>query len=173
MFNLFRNKLYLKCDHLSIIIIYWTNLGSTPTCVPLCTATPSQQVALKSGSLPGHSLRMPLLPLKLTNCAMPWPAQNNPGCSIGLLTDSLNTVTLYTTAYNWQLLTSTHSAHWSACTFSGTWSTLWIQTWSESRMPLPPLSTSPTTWLVSLWHGTLSGLDGHTFSLSEYKTVLF
>lgn len=91
--------LYSKCDHLPIMIIYRTNLGSTPTCVPLCTATPSQQVALKSGTLPGHNFRTPPLPLKLTNCALPWPARRNPRCSAGLLTDSLNTVIHNTAAY--------------------------------------------------------------------------
>ena len=54
---------------------------------------------------------------------------------------------------------------------SGTWNSLWIQTWSESRMPPPLSSTSPTTWLVSLWRGTLSGTGGRTFSVSEYDST--
>lgn len=85
-----------------------TSQWSTPTCVPLCTVTPLQQEALKSGNLLGHSSRTPPLQLKLTNSGLLWPAQSIPGCSTGLLTDSLvNFVIQYTTMYNWQFLTST------------------------------------------------------------------
>lgn len=51
---------------------------------------------------------MPPLPVKLTNCALPWPAQSNPGCSTGLLTDS--TILLY---FILQRLTD---SYWPACT---------------------------------------------------------
>lgn len=79
-----------------IVIICWTHLGSTPTCVPLCIAMPLQQVVLKSGNLPGQCFRIPRLPVKLKNCALHWPAQPKLGCLTGQHTDRLNTVTLYT-----------------------------------------------------------------------------
>ena len=66
-------------------------------------------MVLLSGNLLGQSLRIPPLLVKLRNCALLCPARNNPGCSTGLLTDILlSTVIQCTTAYNWQLLTSTH-----------------------------------------------------------------
>lgn len=135
---------------------------------------PLRQVVHQSGSLLGRNSRMCPSLVKLTNSATPSPAQSSPGCSTGLCTDCLvNTTSQHTMMHSWRLLMSVLSACYPAFTLSGTWSTLWIQRRSESRMPLPPLSTLPAMWLDSLWRGTLSELDGHTFSLSKYITTFY
>lgn len=153
--------------HLCMVIFGWSNLGSIPTCAPLFTATPLQQVAKLNGNLPGESFKRSTLPAKPKSCALRWPAQSKPGCSTGQLVDGLKTVALHLASFT---VTDLHTCCLLIC-FLGICGTRWIHPWSGSKMPHPPLSTLQTTWLASLWHGTLSGLSGHTFSLSKYIRV--
>lgn len=63
--------------------------GFIQICAPPSTAMLLQQVALMSGTLPGSSLKTWPLPPRRKRFALPWPAQNRPGCSTGWLTTRL------------------------------------------------------------------------------------